>query len=75
MCHQEVLDLFCVQQASDFVDAHVGANGLVLAQHLRPEAGCRLASGEVGAVHARLGNNNIVVGWAGVQGRGDFIKD
>lgn len=73
--HQEVFDLLCIQQASDLVDAHVGPNGLVFAQHLRPEAGCRLASGEVGAVHTRLGNDNIVVGWAGVQGGGDLIKD
>lgn len=68
------LNLGGIQQASDLIHAHLGANRLVLAKHLRAQAGCRLAGREVRAVHTRLVDNNIIVGRAGAQRRGEVFK-
>jgi hypothetical protein len=65
---ENALNLGRVQQASDLVHTHLGSNRLIPAEHLRAQAGCRLASREIGAVHPGLVDNNIVVRWAGTEG-------
>jgi hypothetical protein len=54
-------DLLGFHQASDLVDAHLGPDRAVLSKHLRTQAGCRLPRREVGTVHTRLVDDNIVI--------------
>lgn len=58
---QKALDLLGFQQASDLVDAHLGPDRAVFPKHLRTQAGCGLSRREIGTVHTRLVDNNIVI--------------
>lgn len=71
---EDCLDILGLQKTGDLIDTHLRPNGLVLAQHLCAQAGCRLASREVGTVHTRLVNDDIVVGRTGAKRGGEVIE-
>lgn len=56
-----ILNLLRVHHARDLMNRCSRANRLIFTRHLRPKPRCRLASRKIGAMHARLKSDDIVV--------------
>lgn len=67
------LNLLRFKHAHNFVHSRSRSDSLILSCHLRAQAGCGLASREVGAMNTGLGSNDIVVGGTRAKLRGEVI--